>query len=505
MSTLAKFMIVVGADNRPPMLDKQMYELWKSRMELYIQGKEHEWIILNSVKNGPLIWPTVEQENGTVRPKTYEELSNKEKIQTNCDLKATNIVFQGLPPDVYSLVNHHKVSKEIWDRVKLFMQGTSLSKQEHKCKMYGEFGKFSHVKGETLYEYYLQFAQLINYVNIIQMTMQLVQVNTKFLNSLPPEWDACDSDCNDIASAKAVLMANLSSYDSVVLFEDMANNKSKIVTESLTVELERYKKRVKILKQRFNVDLSSREKFIDSQMDDMIQMKNTKRVAFETEIDTLKQTLSKHAKEKESLLTISKPTGNTKNNRISQSSSINKTNKLEDQSRSVKSRTNKKNLVSKTKCNVDVIYSILNANSKSVCAICNECLFDVNHDKCVLDYVHDVNVLSKSKHAKRKNKKQIWKPTCKVYTGIAYKWKPTGRTFTMVENKCPLTSTRATTSFSNTCFPPMRIDWDTLFQLLFDEYFSPPSSVDHPVPKVVASELVVSTGTPSSISVDQDA
>ncbi|GJY37595.1 hypothetical protein Tco_0423959 [Tanacetum coccineum] len=63
-------------------------------MELYIQGKDHGWIILNSVENGPLIWPTVEQENGTVRPKTYEELSDKEKLQADCDLKATNIVLQ---------------------------------------------------------------------------------------------------------------------------------------------------------------------------------------------------------------------------------------------------------------------------------------------------------------------------------------------------------------------------------------------------------------------------
>ncbi|GJR94021.1 hypothetical protein Tco_0266195 [Tanacetum coccineum] len=84
---------------------------------------------------------------------------------------------------------------------------------------------------------------------------------------------------------------------------DKANIESKIVNESLTTELERYKERVKNLEQRFNVDLSSREKFIDSQMNDMIRMKNIKFVAFETEIDTLKQTLSKHVKEKESLLT----------------------------------------------------------------------------------------------------------------------------------------------------------------------------------------------------------
>ncbi|GKA25437.1 retrovirus-related pol polyprotein from transposon TNT 1-94 [Tanacetum coccineum] len=110
----------------------------------------------------------------------------------------------------------------------------------------------------------------------------------------------------------------------------------------------------------------------------------------------------------------SKPTGNTLNNRISQSSSSNKTNKVENQSRSVNSRKNKKNRVSKTKCNAYVIQFVSNANSKSDGAICNEGLFDANHDKCVLDYVNDVNVLSKSKPAKR-------------------------RTFTIVRNKCFLT------------------------------------------------------------------
>ncbi|GJV39746.1 retrovirus-related pol polyprotein from transposon TNT 1-94 [Tanacetum coccineum] len=53
----------------------------------------------------------------------------------------------------------------------------------------------------------------------------------------------------------------------------------------------------------------------------------------------------------------SKPTGNTKNNRISQSSSSNKTNKIEDQSRSVKSRKNKKNRVAKTECNASDVPS----------------------------------------------------------------------------------------------------------------------------------------------------
>nr|GFD19478.1 hypothetical protein [Tanacetum cinerariifolium] len=54
-------------------------------------------MILESVKQGPLIWPTVEVE-GVTRPKKYSELSAAEVIQADCDIKATNIILQGLPP-----------------------------------------------------------------------------------------------------------------------------------------------------------------------------------------------------------------------------------------------------------------------------------------------------------------------------------------------------------------------------------------------------------------------
>nr|GEV06320.1 hypothetical protein [Tanacetum cinerariifolium] len=99
-----------------------MYDSWKSIMELYMQNREHERIILESVENGPLIWPTIE-ENAVVRTKKYVELSAIEKIQANCDMKATNIILQGLPADIYSLVNHHIVAKDLWEIVQLLMQG----------------------------------------------------------------------------------------------------------------------------------------------------------------------------------------------------------------------------------------------------------------------------------------------------------------------------------------------------------------------------------------------
>nr|GEW95815.1 hypothetical protein [Tanacetum cinerariifolium] len=61
------------------------------------------------IEQGPLLWPSVE-EDGVTRLKKYSELLAVEAIQADCDVKATNIILQGLPPEVYALVSTHKVN-----------------------------------------------------------------------------------------------------------------------------------------------------------------------------------------------------------------------------------------------------------------------------------------------------------------------------------------------------------------------------------------------------------
>ncbi|GJS14468.1 hypothetical protein Tco_0408940 [Tanacetum coccineum] len=74
MTTLAEHIIVAGAENRPPMLEKSMYDSWASRIHLFIKGKKHGRMMLDSIDNGPLVYPTIE-ENGQTRPKNYSELT----------------------------------------------------------------------------------------------------------------------------------------------------------------------------------------------------------------------------------------------------------------------------------------------------------------------------------------------------------------------------------------------------------------------------------------------
>ncbi|GKA52159.1 hypothetical protein Tco_0745355 [Tanacetum coccineum] len=193
MTTLADKAILLGADNRPPILVKDMYDSWKSIMELYMMNRPHGRMILESVENGPLIWPSIE-ENGVTRPKKYSELSTSEAIQADCDIKAKNIILQGLPSEVYALVSNHKVAKELWERIQLLIQGTSLTKQKSECKFYDEFDKFAYKKGETLRDDPIDAINHVMSFLTVVFTSRYPTTNNQLRNSSNPKQQATIND-----------------------------------------------------------------------------------------------------------------------------------------------------------------------------------------------------------------------------------------------------------------------------------------------------------------------
>ncbi|GKE77974.1 hypothetical protein Tco_1544094, partial [Tanacetum coccineum] len=54
---------------------------------------------------------------GPERPRTYDDLNDNDKKRFNVDVRATNIVLQGLLKDIYKLINHNIEAKSIWDNV----------------------------------------------------------------------------------------------------------------------------------------------------------------------------------------------------------------------------------------------------------------------------------------------------------------------------------------------------------------------------------------------------
>ncbi|GJT80779.1 hypothetical protein Tco_1055121, partial [Tanacetum coccineum] len=197
MANLSEDIQCAGSDTRPPMLDKTDFASWQQRIRLYCRGKENGVNILKSIDEGPFQMGTTrvivaEGTEGSLnlgpeRPRVYSDLSQDEKDRYNADIRATNIILQGLPKDIYSLINHYTDAKDIWDNVKMLLEGSELTKEDRESQLYDDFEHFHQNKGETIHDYYVRFAKLINDMRNIKMTMSKIQLNSKFVNNMLPE------------------------------------------------------------------------------------------------------------------------------------------------------------------------------------------------------------------------------------------------------------------------------------------------------------------------------
>ncbi|GKF01064.1 hypothetical protein Tco_0027987, partial [Tanacetum coccineum] len=59
--------------------------------------------------------------------------------------------------DIYSLINHYTDANDIWDNVKMLLEGSELTKEDHESQLYDDFEHFCQNKGETIHDYYGRF------------------------------------------------------------------------------------------------------------------------------------------------------------------------------------------------------------------------------------------------------------------------------------------------------------------------------------------------------------
>ncbi|GJR49414.1 hypothetical protein Tco_1399935 [Tanacetum coccineum] len=119
---------------------------WQQRIRLYCRGKENGVNILKSIDEGPFQMETTrgivaEGTEGPInldpeRPRVYSDLSQDEKDRYNANIRATNIILQGLPKDIYSLINHYTDAKDIWDNVKMLLEGSELTKEDRESQLF---------------------------------------------------------------------------------------------------------------------------------------------------------------------------------------------------------------------------------------------------------------------------------------------------------------------------------------------------------------------------------
>nr|GEW30377.1 uncharacterized mitochondrial protein AtMg00810-like [Tanacetum cinerariifolium] len=517
--------ILSGADNRPPMLEKDMYDSWKSIMELYMMNRQHGIMILESVENGLLIWPSIE-ENKVTRPKKYSELSATKAIRADCDVKATNIILQGLPQEVYVLVSNHKVIKELWERIQLLMLVTLLTKQERMFhhNVYTPSSSIPQVEYALSVNQQPEFSQpnsgLIipvfqkgNYpidgINHIMsfltavVTSRYPPTNNQLRNSSNPrqqatinnkrvktvithnaayqadDLDTYESGCDEINTAKVSLMENLSHYG----LDDLAN----YVSES----------------QQAAVQNSNSP----AQQDALILSKTNAVVIRDSE-ETLMLAEESHSKIllKQKDLMTSEKKANTKPvdyavlNQLSQD--------FETQ------------FVPQTALSIEQAFWSQNSmNSKEPTPFARPTQVEVgiSHEISVARSPQQNNVVERHNRTLIKVARTIRIiETIHVnfdeLTAMASEQSSLGPA---LHEMTPVTISSGLVPKPTSSTPfvtPSRNDWDMLFQPLFDELLTPPPSVDHPALEVIAPITEVVSlkpakliGSPSSTTVDQDA
>ncbi|GJY53657.1 retrovirus-related pol polyprotein from transposon TNT 1-94 [Tanacetum coccineum] len=198
MSNMSEDIQYAGSDTRPPMLDRTDFDSWQQRIRLYCLGKDNGENIMKSITEGPfqmgMVIQTVAEETegalqlGPERARVFTDLTAEEKERYKADIRATNILLQGIPKDIYTLINHYTDAKDIWDNVKIILEGSELTKDDRESQLYDEFERFLQIKGETIHVYYVRFTKLINDMRNIKMTMSRMQLNSKFVNNMLPEW-----------------------------------------------------------------------------------------------------------------------------------------------------------------------------------------------------------------------------------------------------------------------------------------------------------------------------
>ncbi|GJX82008.1 hypothetical protein Tco_0331489 [Tanacetum coccineum] len=128
--------------------------------------------------------------NDSAVPKlqTAEDLQGDALFLYDAEMELMNLILLSIPNDIYNSVDAFTLAKDMWKRVERLMRGTIQNKVDRETCFTNEFDQFVVEPGEALVSVYNRFAQLMNDLDRNDMHFPTVTINTKFLNSLQPEW-----------------------------------------------------------------------------------------------------------------------------------------------------------------------------------------------------------------------------------------------------------------------------------------------------------------------------
>ncbi|GJX51239.1 hypothetical protein Tco_0278084 [Tanacetum coccineum] len=488
MSKMSEDIWYAGSDARPPMLDRTDFESWQQRIRLYCLGKDNGENIMKSITEGPFQMGTFIQtpaedaeetegalQLGPERARVFTDLSAKEKERYKADIRATNILLQGI-----TIIDEFEAFRQIkGETIHAFNSSRVVNHSKHislNRTIKSELPQTQRTM-HTVQEVVVQDARGIGHIarecphlasqgfqttfkecrllmnahknGVVLDEEQLLFLTGEQVTNFDDDvfeadqYDAFDSDVDEAPTTQTMFMDCPPDYSKENLRATFAPQRNLTPEQIFWSKDNNTRKKAETLAPK---PISALTKYVigtcpkefterDSKAPS-IPLTRKKQVTFNN--NTQKHGV--HQKVQQSNVQVipstgvssstracgSKPRSNTKNNRILPAKSVNNK-KVEDHPRTNKSVWTKVNRVDSGISSKRVV---INSNSESVCKTCNKCLNSASHEMCVVNILNSVNATPTVKIVLNKGK-QIWKPKGKLSDNSLNKtkqiWQPKGK------------------------------------------------------------------------------
>nr|GEZ02297.1 hypothetical protein [Tanacetum cinerariifolium] len=133
---MSRDVLTVGSTMRIPLLYRGEYSQWVEGFMNYLEEQTDGEAMINSIKNGDQPLPlSIAGTSSTEQPplKDKSMWSDQEKRIQKIERLARSLLIQGLPNDIYSLIDSNKTAKGLWDALARHMLGFEYGEQDMKA------------------------------------------------------------------------------------------------------------------------------------------------------------------------------------------------------------------------------------------------------------------------------------------------------------------------------------------------------------------------------------
>ncbi|GKB44881.1 hypothetical protein Tco_0889823, partial [Tanacetum coccineum] len=141
------------------------YEMWEMRIKQYFQVQDYA------------LW------------EMSVPVTAKEKINKKNDVKARRLLLMDLPNKYQLTFSQYNDAKTTYVAIKTRFGGNEATKKTQKALLKQQYENFNALSSKSLDSIFNRIQNLVSWLAILGVVITPEDLNSKFLRSLPPEWN----------------------------------------------------------------------------------------------------------------------------------------------------------------------------------------------------------------------------------------------------------------------------------------------------------------------------